>query len=95
MLLARVKGHVTSTVKHPSLEGEKLLVVIELDSAGHTVGDPLIVVDQFGAGAGEIVMLSSDGQAARELVGDNRTPIRWFTVGIVEPRHTPSTLVNA
>lgn len=94
MLLARVKGYVTSTVKHPSLVGQKLMICVELGADGKTVGDPLIVVDKFGAGAGEIVLLSSDGSGARELVGDNKTPVRWFTIGIVEARHTPNVLVN-
>jgi ethanolamine utilization protein EutN len=95
LLLALVKGHAVSTVKDPSLEGQKMLICVELDPAGKTVGDPLLVVDKFGAGAGQIVMLSSDGQGARELVGNNKTPVRWFTLGVVETRHTPAELVNA
>ncbi|MHC4994015.1 MAG: EutN/CcmL family microcompartment protein [Planctomycetota bacterium] len=95
MLLALVKGHATSTVKDPTLEGKKLLVCVELDPAGKTVGDPLLVVDKFGAGAGQIVMLSSDGLGARDLIGDNKTPVRWFTLGVIETRHAPGSLVNA
>ena len=84
MLLARVKGRATATVKHPSLERQKLLVCLRLDPAGTPGGDPLLVVDQQGAGRGDTVMISSDGRGVRDLLGDTTTPVRWFTLGIVD-----------
>jgi len=84
MLLARVRGRATSTVKHPSLHGQKLLVCVQLDRTGGVTGDPMIVIDQQGAGAGDVVMISSDGKGLRELIHDTTTPARWFTVGIVD-----------
>ncbi|MBI1374876.1 MAG: ethanolamine utilization protein EutN [Phycisphaera sp.] len=85
MLLARVRGRATSTVKHPSLRNQKLLVCVQLDSSGEVTGDPMLVIDQLGAGAGETVIISSDGRGLRDLIGDTTTPARWFTIGIADP----------
>jgi microcompartment protein CcmK/EutM len=30
------------------------------------------------------VVISSDGQAARKAVGDEKSPVRWMIVGIVD-----------
>ena len=83
MLTGRVIGIATSTVKHPSMEGWKLLVVQPLLADGGTPdGDPVLVVDRLGAGRGETVVISSDGRGTRELLGHNNTPVRWSTLGI-------------
>ncbi len=55
-----------ATVKHPSMEGWKLLLVMALQADGRTVeGDPILVVDSLGAGKGELVMITSDGIGTR------------------------------
>lgn len=85
MLSARVIGHATSTVKHPSMEGWKLLIVQPLLPDGRTPdGDPVIAVDALGAGRGETVIVSSDGLGTRELLGAPNTPVRWSVLGIVD-----------
>ena len=66
MFLGRVMGSATATVKHPSMEGWKLLLVMALQADGRTIeGDPILVVDSLGAGKGELVMITSDGIGAR------------------------------
>jgi ethanolamine utilization protein EutN len=83
MLIGRVMGNATATVKHPSMEGCKLLLVKALQADEKTVeGDPILVIDTLGAGHGEIVMITSDGIAAREIVKDKASPIRWSVLGI-------------
>lgn len=82
MQLARVVGHATATVKHPSMRGWRLLVVQPMASDGSADGDPLLVVDSLGAARGETVLITNDGAGARELVGDNTTPVRWTVMGI-------------
>lgn len=84
MQLAIVKGRATSTVKHESLAGRKLLICSFLGSEGQAVGDPVLVLDKLGAGKGDRVMLSSDGLGLRDLLGDQRSPARWWTLGIVD-----------
>jgi ethanolamine utilization protein EutN len=76
-------GNATSTVKHPSMEGAKLLLVMALQADGRTIeGDPILVVDKLGAGRGETVMITSDGIGAREMLGDEKSPVRWTVLGI-------------
>jgi len=83
MYLGRVMGNATATIKHPSMEGWKLLLVMALQADGQTIeGDPILVIDSLGAGKGETVMITSDGIGARELVGSKQSPIRWTVLGI-------------
>ncbi|MBN1852326.1 MAG: EutN/CcmL family microcompartment protein [Pirellulales bacterium] len=87
MLYARIVGTATSTVKHVSLAGWKLLVAQPL-AADHksSEGDPVLVVDQLGAGVGSLVMITGDCQGNRELLGDNSTPVCWSVLGLEDER---------
>jgi ethanolamine utilization protein EutN len=83
MLSGRVIGTATSTVKHPSMEGWKLLLVQPYGPDGRSPdGDPVLVVDALGAGVGQKVIISSDGKGTRELLGSETTPVRWSVIGI-------------
>ena len=65
------------------MEGAKLLLVMALQADGRTVeGDPILVVDNLGAGKGETVMITSDGIATRDLLGSKSSPVRWSVLGI-------------
>jgi ethanolamine utilization protein EutN len=82
MQLALVVGTATSTVKHGTLNGQKLLVVQPLMADGETSdGDPQIAVDAVGAGRGDVVMITSDGKYVREMLGTEATPVRWSVIG--------------
>jgi ethanolamine utilization protein EutN len=86
MQLARVIGTVTSTVKHPSLLGAKLLLVQPLLADGRSPdGDPQISIDVVSAGPGDTVMITSDGRLLRERLKSDTTPARWSAVAIVDP----------
>lgn len=85
MQIGTVVGHARATVKHPSMEGWKLLLVQFTKADGESPdGDPILAVDTLGAGAGERVMLTSDGRDTRELLGHDNTPVRWSVQGIVD-----------
>ncbi len=91
MQIARVEGHVTSTVKHPSFQGWRLLICQPVDGTGMASGCPVVAIDPYGAGLHEIVIVSTDGAAARRAVKDNRSPVRHMVVGIVdEPTRQPN-----
>jgi ethanolamine utilization protein EutN len=67
------------------MEGCKLLLVMAFQADGRSIeGDPVLVVDTLGAGKGEKVMITSDGIGARELLGDNTSPVRWTVLGIAD-----------
>ena len=84
MRLATIKGHVTATIKHRSMEGWRLLIAMpeSPDLA------PQIVLDPLGAAIGQKVMISSDGAEARQIVGDERSPARWTVLGIIDPERS-------
>ena len=83
MQAGTVLGTATSTVKHPSLQGWKLLVVQFYGVDGRTPdGEPVLAVDALGAGKGQRVILSSDGKSTRALLHSDTTPVRWSVVGI-------------
>lgn len=83
MQLGTVVGTATSTVKHSSLAGWKMLVVQFYGVDGRKPdGDPVLAVDALGAGVGDCVMLSSDGKYTKALLGSETTPVRWSVIGI-------------
>jgi ethanolamine utilization protein EutN len=83
MQLALVVGTATSTVKHATMRGQKLLVVQPLLADGKGAdGDPQIAVDAVGAGQGERVIITSDGKYMREILKTESTPVRWSVIGI-------------
>jgi len=85
MYYGYVVGHATSTCKHRSMQGLKLLLVMAVRGDGHSIeGDPVLVVDTLGAGRGDRVMITSDGIGAREMVGAQDSPVRWTVLGIVD-----------
>jgi ethanolamine utilization protein EutN len=84
MQLGRVIGHATATIKHPSMNGVRLAVVQMLNVKREPDADPVVAADKMGAGVGQLVVLNSDGKAARELIGSDKSPVRWFTIAIVD-----------
>ena len=83
MISARVVGAASSTIRHASLAGWRLLVVQPSMADGEAPdGEPLLAIDHLGAGIGDQVILTSDGRGTRELVGHDATPIRWSVLGL-------------
>jgi ethanolamine utilization protein EutN len=83
MQMGRVIGHATSTIKHPTMRGTKLLLVQPYLTDGKTPdADPQLCVDAVGAGRGDTVLISSDGKFAREILKSENTPVRWSVIGI-------------
>jgi ethanolamine utilization protein EutN len=83
MFLARIDGTMTSTVKHESLEGARLLIGQRLEASGEPVGEPIVVLDTQGAPRGAVVLVSTDGDIQRKLRGNN-CPARMTVVGLVD-----------
>jgi len=51
--------------------------------------EPNVVADWLGAARGAIVMVSTDGDIARERLGNN-TPARMVVVGLVDAVQQPA-----
>ena len=84
MYIARIDGTLTSTVKHASLAGARLLIGQRIGASGEEVGEPQVLVDPIGARRGNRVIVTTDGDHARRLLGDPRTPVRLVVLGIVD-----------
>jgi microcompartment protein CcmK/EutM len=79
--IGRVIGTATATVKHPTFQGERLLVV-QLETENHRPdGEPILVFDRLGARRGDRVICTNDGRALQELLGVT-TPGRWSVLGL-------------
>jgi len=83
MRIATITGYATSTVKHPSLEGWRMLIA----EAGEDLA-PQVVLDNLGAAIGQQVLITSDGSEARLIVGDESSPARWSVLGIIDPERS-------
>ena len=81
MQLGRVIGSATSTVKHASFQGERLLIVQLEGSDGRPDGEPVLAFDRMGAGRGDEVLLTNDGMTLQEQLGRS-TPGRWSVMGL-------------
>jgi microcompartment protein CcmK/EutM len=84
VLLARVEGNVVATRKHPSLAGWRLVICQPINQRGEPESVPQIAIDAHGAGLHQRVVISSDGAAARNTVGDEKSPVRWLVVSVVD-----------
>ncbi len=94
MFLARIEGTAVATVKHPSLDACRFLVARRIERDGSVAEEPNVVVDWLGAARGNTVMISTDGDIARERFGNN-TPARMVVVGIVDAVQTPKASRSA
>jgi microcompartment protein CcmK/EutM len=78
-------GHAVSSIKHPSMLGWRLLLVQLLSSDGRADGEPILAIDKLGSAVGQRVIVSNDGQSARQLVAHKNSPVRWLVLGICDP----------
>lgn len=84
MIIGRVAGEITSTIRHPFYGAKKLLVIDRIDAGGEPTGDYLIAVDVVDAGVGEIVLVLDEGNSARQVFASTDAPVRSVVVGIID-----------
>jgi microcompartment protein CcmK/EutM len=84
MKLAKVVGNVVSTIKTPSHQNKKLMVVIPVDASGKACGEAMIAFDRFSAGPGDYVLVLEEGGAARDILGDPKGSFDAVIAGIVD-----------
>lgn len=78
-------GPVWATVKHPAFAGRTLLVVQPLDERGGDVGASFVAVDRAQAGAGDKVLVLTEGTGVRQILkAGDLVPIRSVIVGVVD-----------
>jgi ethanolamine utilization protein EutN len=84
MLIARVVGELVATRKHASHEGRKLLLVQPLNLDGTNRGDAVIALDAVDAGAGDRVLVATEGFSAMTAVGRPQSPIDMAVIGFID-----------
>ncbi len=82
MLICRVIGNVWATKKLDSLNGQKLMIVEETQSA-KSRSHVFVAADTVGAGIGEDVLVVT-GSTARKAAGKMEVPVDSAIVGIID-----------
>lgn len=83
MYLGRVVGRVWATVKNPSLDGQRMLLVQPLTPELQNTGKRIVCTDCTGAGAGEIIYWVR-GREASFPFQPAEVPTDTTIVGIVD-----------
>lgn len=84
MKLAKVIGHVVSTVKTESHQKLKLMVVRSVGIDGKTQADSFIAIDHAQSGIGDFVLIMEEGGSARQLLGNPEGAVDAIIVGVVD-----------
>lgn len=84
MLIGRVIGQVVATEKHASHVGRSALIVQPLELDGSNRGNAVIALDAIGVGAGECVLLTTEGYSAMTSVGRPNSPIDMAVIGVID-----------
>lgn len=83
MELARVIGRCVATVKYPTLEGVRLLVIQPVDARGTHQGEPRFAADALQAGPGDLISWVTGREAALALP-NTFAPVDCAVVSIVD-----------
>lgn len=90
MQLAKVVGNLVSTHKNKMIKGKKLLFVQPVDETLKPFGEEVLAVDGVGAGIGDIVIILTEGNSARQVTNatSQYSPIEVCIAGIVDSIQT-------
>lgn len=94
MQLARVRGTLVSTLKHPDVAGRRMLLVEPCDPERRPSGKITMALDTVDAGVGDWVLVLDEGSGASAVLDNPRGPVRTLIVGIVDEVHLPETDPN-
>lgn len=85
MILAKITGHVVSTVKETGYESRKILIVQPIDPSGAPTGKSFLAVDTVQAGVGDTVLVLEEGGSARMILNEPDTfTIKSVIAGFVD-----------
>ena len=86
MRVPRIVGILAFACAHPSALRNALFLCQPLDENGAEISDPIVAISPFGGGIGSKVLVSTDGSAAREYVGDPNSPIRNSIICVIDEK---------
>ena len=82
MLISKVIG-TTISIKDPTLEGRKLLIVRQTDETGTPFGKPYVAVDTLDAGIGDLV-LTAHGSGGRQTDITRNSPVDAVIMAVID-----------
>ncbi|MCK5688695.1 hypothetical protein KAI87_05455 [Myxococcota bacterium] len=94
MKVCRVLGNVVASAHHPAYDSQTVLLVSP-ESFDSKTGDSntgeskkaapaFLALDRVQAGAGDRVLVLTEGNGVRQIMGDDAGPIRSLVVGIID-----------
>ena len=83
MLIAKVIGTTVSTIKEPSLEGRKLLILRQTSVDGKPIGKPYVAVDTLDAGIGDLVLTAHGSSGRMSHLTTNR-PVDAVIMAVID-----------
>ena len=83
MRIAKVIGTTVSTVKEPTLEGRKLLILRQTGVDGVPAGKPYVAVDTLDAGIGDLV-LTAHGSSGRQTKLTENRPVDAVIMAVID-----------
>lgn len=84
MILCRVTGSIVATEKQETLAGRKILIVQPVTPGGAPAGEDFLALDDADAGAGDLVLVIRQGEAAAQVLGRDDVPARCVVVAVVD-----------
>jgi microcompartment protein CcmK/EutM len=84
MIIAKVKGNITSTRKDPCLVGFKIMLVEPLDLNGLSLGKEFLAVDTVDAGIHDIVLLCMEGGSVSVVMKKTKAACDAAIVGVID-----------
>jgi len=87
--VGRVIGNLVASAHHPDYDGHKLMLVRPEKPDGSAAGSAFLAVDTVQAGPGDLVLVMSEGNGVRQILGAKTGPIRSLIVGIIDDLNAP------
>ncbi|MFC1737292.1 EutN/CcmL family microcompartment protein [Candidatus Hydrogenedentota bacterium] len=85
MVICRVIGTVTASVKHESFEGRKMMLVQPYKTPpDEDPASPFLAMDFVQAGVGDLVLVLKEGGSSNILYGPGRWPVHAAIAGIID-----------
>lgn len=88
MIIGKVTGTVVTTISHPHYKNHRLLVVQPLVMPGEKVDEDFIALDTTQAGIGDTVLVSREGNGARQVLQNPDACIISIIIGIIDSIYT-------
>ena len=96
MILCKVLGNVTASMKHPEYKGKRVMIVQPFNpEKDKLIGKSFLSVDTVSAGTGEIVLVNKEGGSSRIAVHNPKAPVHSTITAIVDSFFLQEKVVDA